>query len=121
MINFGGNTKSIWQDSCHIIPLGLKAYGVLACRPVKLFCLLLQAPYRPLKFARTREDTNDQLHRYALQMTTLDLPARKFLRNGVLCEDTGSPNSAQDKSRVPTSQKPVWPASTILARFRLHN
>jgi hypothetical protein len=32
----------------------LKAYGVLASRPVKIFCFLLQAPFRPLKFARTQ-------------------------------------------------------------------
>ncbi len=67
-----------------------EAYGVSASCPVKTFCLPLEAPFRLLKFARTQM-TNRGSAIYALQKTTtLDLTARKFLRNGVLCEDTKS-------------------------------
>jgi hypothetical protein len=47
--------------------------------------------------------------------STLDLTARKFLRNGVLCEDTKPPVYAGDKSRRVVV---FWEAAYIIGMAR---
>jgi len=73
---------------------------VLAYRPVKLaFCLPLQAPFRPLKFARTQMTISASTPSRRLPWT---LPLGSFSEMAYFAR-IRSPNSARDKSRVVVS------------------
>jgi hypothetical protein len=77
---------------------------VLAYRPVKLaFCLPLQAPFRPLKFARTRmRRPTPPVPGTPSRRLPWTLPLGSFSEMAYFAR-IRSPNSARDKSRVVVS------------------